>query len=100
MQTSAEVIIGPGDAVGALTGPVDAGATSGSKQRLRSVARDYLSLAKPRIIVLLLITEIGTMLIAARGIPALSLLVWASLGGALASGGSGAINCWYDRDID
>lgn len=100
MQTSAEIVIGHADPVGALTGPVDAGATSGALRRLRSVARDYLSLAKPRIIVLLLITEIATMLIAARGIPPLSLLVWASIGGALASGGSGAINCWYDRDID
>ena len=40
------------------------------------------------------------MIIAARGIPSLALLFWAALGGALASGGSGAINCWYDRDID
>ena len=49
---------------------------------------------------LLLITEVATMFIAARGIPSLALLFWAALGGALASGGSGAINCWYDRDID
>jgi protoheme IX farnesyltransferase len=59
-----------------------------------------VSLAKPRIIVLLLITELATMVIAARGVPSLALLFWAGLGGALASGGSGAINCWYDRDID
>ena len=68
--------------------------------QLRATARDYVSLAKPRIIVLLLITELATMVIAARGIPSLALLFWAALGGALASGGSGAINCWYDRDID
>ncbi len=68
--------------------------------QVRATARDYISLAKPRIIVLLLITEVATMVIAARGIPSIALLFWAALGGALASGGSGAINCWYDRDID
>jgi heme o synthase len=98
MQTSADIAISPPDALSA------AGASGvvarGTAAEIRANARDYISLAKPRIIVLLLITEVATMFIAARGVPSLTLLFWAALGGALASGGSGAINCWYDRDID
>ena len=97
MQTSAEIVIGP-DAIGAPAAPEGVARTRSTQ--VRATARDYISLAKPRIIVLLLITELATMFIAARGIPSLPLLLWAGLGGALASGGSGAINCWYDRDID
>jgi heme o synthase len=98
MQTSADIVLSPPDAIGAA-GAAESVALNVSRQ-LRATVRDYISLAKPRIIVLLLITEVATMIIAARGIPSLALLFWAALGGALASGGSGAINCWYDRDID
>jgi heme o synthase len=98
MQTSAEIVMSPPDALGAAA--VADGTARGLSTQLRARARDYVSLAKPRIIVLLLITELATMVIAARGVPSLALLFWAGLGGALASGGSGAINCWYDRDID
>jgi heme o synthase len=98
MQTSADIVMSPPDAISAAGG-ADSVALNVSRQ-LRAIARDYVSLAKPRIIVLLLITEVATMIIAARGIPSFALLFWAALGGALASGGSGAINCWYDRDID
>ncbi len=61
---------------------------------------DYLDLAKPRIIVLLLITTAAAMVMAARGIPSLSLVFWTLLGGALAAGSAAALNCIYDRDID
>jgi protoheme IX farnesyltransferase len=98
MQTSADIVMAPQDAISVPLGS-DAVARTLSTQ-LRATARDYVSLTKPRIIVLLLITEIATMLIAARAIPSPALLFWAALGGALASGGSGAVNCWYDRDID
>jgi heme o synthase len=98
MQTSADIAMSPPDAIG-VAGAAGGVARSMSTD-IRANARDYISLAKPRIIVLLLITEVATMFIAARGVPSLPLLFWAALGGALASGGSGAINCWYDRDID
>ena len=61
---------------------------------------DYLSLAKPRIIPLLLITALGGMMIAERGWPSTGLVVLTLLGGALAAAGAGAINCWIDRDLD
>ena len=99
MQTSAEVMI-PTDAAGALDVPVEHRAVERSLSRSHSIARDYLSLTKPRIIVLLVLTEVATMVIAARGLPPVALMLWAAAGGALAAGGSGAINCWYDRDID
>jgi len=100
MQSSTDIVRSPADGLGGLTGPADHGIARSVRAQLQAIGRDYLSLAKPRIIVLLLITEVATMFIAQRGIPPLGLLIWASLGGALASGGAGAINCWYDRDID
>jgi protoheme IX farnesyltransferase len=65
-----------------------------------SVLADYLSLTKPRILSLLLITELGTMIAAARGWPGTSLTLAALAGGAFSAGGAAAINCWFDRDID
>jgi protoheme IX farnesyltransferase len=67
---------------------------------LLQVAADYLALLKPRIILLLVLTELGAMVAAARGWPPTGLVVGSLVGGALAAGGSGAINCWFDRDID
>ena len=66
----------------------------------REVVLDYVSLAKPRIIPLLLITALGGMMMAQRGWPATGLVVLTLLGGALAAAGAGAINCWIDRDLD
>ena len=39
-------------------------------------------------------------MVAAGGMPALNLVFFTLLGGALASGGAGAINHYLDRDID
>jgi protoheme IX farnesyltransferase len=68
--------------------------------RWLSVLPDYLSLTKPRIMLLLLITELGAMISAARGWPGTSLTLAALAGGALSAGGASAVNCWFDRDID
>lgn len=61
---------------------------------------DYITLTKPPIVLLLLITAAGGMFLATQGIPSWSIigLVW--LGGALAAGGANAINHHLDRDID
>jgi protoheme IX farnesyltransferase len=67
---------------------------------LLRVAADYVALLKPRIILLLLVTELGAMIVAARGWPRIEVTLGSLLGGAMAAGGAGAINCWFDRDID
>ncbi|HEV7180823.1 MAG TPA: heme o synthase, partial [Candidatus Baltobacteraceae bacterium] len=61
---------------------------------------DYYELTKPRIIVLLLVTTAAAMVMAARGLPSLALTFWTLLGGALAAGSAGTLNCVYDGDID
>jgi protoheme IX farnesyltransferase len=66
----------------------------------RAFLGDYLELTKPRIIVLLLITTLAAMLMAARGLPPVTLAFWTLLGGALAAASAGAFNCVYDADID
>ncbi len=61
---------------------------------------DYLTLTKPMIIVLLLITASGGMFLAAQGIPPLSTMLLVMLGGSLGAGGANALNHVLDRDID
>src|ERR687891_2777589 len=65
---------------------------------VREVVGDYVALTKPKVQSLLLLTTITTMYVA--GDPSLALVFWTVLGGSLASGGAGAVNHWYDRDID
>jgi protoheme IX farnesyltransferase len=66
----------------------------------RETAAAYVSLTKPRIISLLLITTIPTMILAAEGWPSTWLVLATVIGGSLAAGGANAINCYLDRDID
>ncbi len=66
----------------------------------RQTVNDYVALTKPKIISLLLVTTLGAMMIAGKGFPSAWLVLWTLLGGALASGGAGAVNHFIDRDID
>ena len=65
-----------------------------------AVLRAYLALTKPTIIVLLLITTIPSMVLAARGWPDLRLVLATLVGGFLSAGGAASINQFADRDID
>ncbi len=65
-----------------------------------TVVADLITLTKPRIISLLLLTTIAPMFITPAGIPTVSLVLWVLLGGYLMAGGANAINMWFDRDID
>jgi heme o synthase len=65
-----------------------------------SLLRDYLSLLKLRVVVLLDATAVGVMIPAAHGHPKWSAVLAVLAGGTLAAGGAHAINCWFDRDID
>ena len=63
-------------------------------------ARDYLTLTKPRIMTLLLVTGAAGMFVGAQGVTSLGLFVVTMLGLALACGGASALNHVLDRDID
>jgi protoheme IX farnesyltransferase len=69
-------------------------------RRARETVGAYLQLMKPDIILLLLVTTIPAMVLAAHGVPPAGLLVATLIGGTLAAGGANAINCFLDRDID
>lgn len=62
--------------------------------------RAYISLTKPRIIELLLVTTVPTMVLAQGGLPSVWLMIAVVAGGTLAAGGANAINMYVDRDID
>ncbi len=63
-------------------------------------AADYLTLTKPRIMSLLLLTGAAGMFVGAQGVPPLGLLVATMTGLALACGGASALNHVLDRDLD
>jgi protoheme IX farnesyltransferase len=67
---------------------------------LFSVIKSYVSLTKPRIIELLLVTTVPTMFLASSGWPDWYLVLATLIGGALAAGGANALNNVVDRDID
>jgi protoheme IX farnesyltransferase len=62
--------------------------------------RDYVTLTKPRIMSLLLLTGAAGMVVGAQGWPELGLFVAAMTGLALACGGASALNHVLDADID
>src|SRR5436309_8264041 len=62
--------------------------------------RDYLTLTKPRIMSLLVLTAVCAMVAASHGRPDLLPLGSLLVGGALACGGASALNHVLDRDID
>jgi protoheme IX farnesyltransferase len=77
-----------------------ASAFRGGREVPRASWRDYLTLTKPRIMILLLITGAGGLMVGAGGLPSAGLAL-ATLGGlALACGGASALNHVLDRDID
>ncbi|MHB1311963.1 MAG: UbiA family prenyltransferase, partial [Gemmatimonadaceae bacterium] len=75
-------------------GPAPAGPASAEP----SLARDLISLTKPRIISLLLVTTLAPMFVA--GSPSWATILWTGIGGYLMAGGANAVNMYIDRDID
>ncbi len=73
-------------------------ATAPARPRARQLLADYLDLTKPKVQSLLLLTTVTTMEVA--GHPSVSLVVLTCLGGYLSAGGAGAVNHYWDRDID
>jgi heme o synthase len=62
--------------------------------------RDYITLTKPRIMSLLLLTGGAGAFVGAAGVPAWGAFAFTMVGLALACGGASALNHYLDRDID
>lgn len=62
--------------------------------------RDFFALTKPLIVGLLLATTLAGLVAGYRGWPPFALTFWTLLGGALAAGGSSALNQYIDRELD
>jgi heme o synthase len=78
----------------------DGDTTSAAGGSLRDTITAYVRLTKPRIIVLLLITTVPAMILAAQGMPPIGLMLATLVGGTVAAGSANAINMYLDRDID
>ncbi len=78
--------------------PIAATPALAATPRSVQVLRDYAELTKPKVQSLLLLTTIATMYVA--GDPSPALVALTCLGGYLSAGGAGAVNHWFDRDID
>ena len=65
-----------------------------------ALIKDFLMLTKPIVVALLLVTTFVGMVVGAQAWPSWSLAFWTLLGGAMAAGGSGAINQYIDRIDD
>jgi protoheme IX farnesyltransferase len=83
----------PTGAAGAIDAP-----NLGLAPRALQLLGDYLELTKPKVQSLLLLSTVATMYVA--GDPSLLLVALTCLGGYLSAGGAGAVNHWFDRDID
>ena len=85
---------------GSTTGEGVAASTTAVAPALgrRQLLSDYLDLTKPKVQSLLLLTTVTTMEVA--GDPSVSRVALVCAGGYLSAGGAGAINHYWDRDID
>lgn len=62
--------------------------------------RAYVTLTKPRVLELLLVTTVPVMILAERGFPNPWLVIATVIGGSLSAGSAAAFNMYLDRDID
>lgn len=71
-----------------------------SRSAVGARVRAYVSLTKPKLVELLLVTTLPAMMMAADGWPSWRLVGATMIGGMFAAGAANVVNCWYDRDID
>ena len=69
-----------------------------ARSRAQQILADYVELTKPKVQSLLLFTTVATMEVA--GNPSAGRIALTCVGGYLSAGGAGAVNHYYDRDID
>jgi heme o synthase len=67
---------------------------------VRRRLKDYLALAKPRVVLMVLVTTTVGYLLGSTIRPALLPLIQTLVGTALAAGGTLALNQWMERDLD
>jgi heme o synthase len=72
--------------------------TTAAPVELSQVLADYITLTKPKVQLLLLLTTVTTMYVA--GDPSAGLVALTVIGGSLSAGGAAAVNHYWDRDID
>jgi heme o synthase len=81
-----------------VSAPAATAPAAAVRGRGRQLAADYFDLTKPKVQSLLLFTTATTMEIA--GNPSIGRIGLTCLGGYLSAGGAGAVNHYWDRDID
>ena len=67
---------------------------------IKQYIKDYTTLTKPKVNLLLVITALSAIFLASDSLPSIGVLFAVIVGGTLASGGAGAINHSIDKDID
>jgi protoheme IX farnesyltransferase len=77
---------------------MSASTVAAARPRTQQFLLDYLDLTKPKVQSLLLFTTVTTMEVA--GNPSVGRVAVTCLGGYLSAGGAGAVNHYWDRDID
>lgn len=65
-----------------------------------STVKAYITLTKPRVLELLLVTTVPVMILAQGGMPNLWLVIATVIGGAMSAGSAATFNMYIDRDID
>ncbi|MBX3095773.1 MAG: heme o synthase [Fimbriimonadaceae bacterium] len=69
-------------------------------EQVRAQVKAYIALTKPRVISLLIFTTTTAQIMAAKGWPHWSLVVWVGLGGYMMAGAANAINMILEKDLD
>ncbi|GAB4503490.1 MAG: hypothetical protein Fur0043_04820 [Anaerolineales bacterium] len=67
---------------------------------IKQRARDFLTLTKPIVVALLLVTTYAGMVVGGKAWPSWQLTFWTLMGGYMAAGGASALNQYIDRDLD
>lgn len=67
---------------------------------LSRLAKDYLELCKPAVVLLMIITALAGMFLASPALPPLKVLVWGNLGIALCAAAAATTNHIMDRYLD
>lgn len=74
--------------------------TTAVKRTIGSTIKAYVSLTKPRVMELLLVSTVPVMFLAQGGMPNLWLVFATVIGGAMSAGSAASFNMYIDRDMD